>query len=225
MFREYRELCEKGTIKIGSLHLYRTPHKFVLNFPTKEHWRRPSEPEYIEAGLRTFASNFEKMRIRSIAFPPLGCGNGELDFQTTVRPIMDRYLRDLPIPVFIHAPLATPSPPEHRQPAEIKAWLRSTPKDLPFVEVWEDLASEFREVGSLQTLARGTQFTAKYVADPEEPGIQILTGSRTEFVQRDELEDTWSQLRDLGFLAAPGLPGRRERVASYIFPILAASSG
>ena len=222
MFNEYRDLCEKGTLKIGSLHLYRTPHKLVLNFPTKEHWRRPSKPEYIETGLKAFVSNFEKMRIRSIAFPPLGCGNGELAFQSVVRPIMDRYLKDLPIPVFIHAPLATPSPPEHRRPAEIKAWLQSSPRDLPFMEVWEDLVSNFRAVRSLQTITRGTGFAAEYVAGPPGPGIRIRTGGRLEFVRQDELEDTWFQLRDLGFLTAPGLPGRRERVASYIFPILAA---
>ena len=50
MFEEYRRLCEGRLLKIGMLHIYRTPHKWVLNFPTKEHWRQPSRVEYIDAG-------------------------------------------------------------------------------------------------------------------------------------------------------------------------------
>lgn len=92
MFKRYRALCEAGEYDIGKLFLWRTPHKWVLNLPTKKHWRNPSRPEYVEAGLNAFVRNFEKMRISSVAFPPLGCGNGELDFAEVVRPIMDRYL-------------------------------------------------------------------------------------------------------------------------------------
>ncbi|MGH7578417.1 MAG: macro domain-containing protein, partial [Longimicrobiales bacterium] len=74
MFKRYRALCEAGEYDIGKLFLWRTPHKWVLNLPTKKHWRNPSRPEYVEAGLNAFVRNFEKMRISSVAFPPLGCG-------------------------------------------------------------------------------------------------------------------------------------------------------
>jgi len=88
MFLRYRELCEGGEFKIGQLWLYKTPNKWVLNFPTKKHWRYPSRVEYITAGLQTFCRNYARLGIHSIAFPPLGCGHGQLDFETQVRPEM-----------------------------------------------------------------------------------------------------------------------------------------
>ena len=62
MFREYRDLCERGSLQIGALYLYRTDHKSVLNFPTKKHWRSPSQPEYIEEGLKTFVRTYRERR-------------------------------------------------------------------------------------------------------------------------------------------------------------------
>ena len=50
MFKEYRDLCERKQFKIGSLHLYKTPHKWILNFATKREWRRPSQLQYIPRG-------------------------------------------------------------------------------------------------------------------------------------------------------------------------------
>ncbi|MFH1086302.1 MAG: macro domain-containing protein, partial [Chloroflexota bacterium] len=76
MFAEYRRLCETGQLAVGKLWLYRSPNKWILNFPTKEHWRNPSRVEYVETGLDAFRRNYSRMGIRSIAFPPLGCGNG-----------------------------------------------------------------------------------------------------------------------------------------------------
>src|SRR5438094_656515 len=75
MFKEYQVLCEAGQLQIGSLWVFRTPHKWILNFPTKMHWRKPSAPEYVEAGLRKFVATYAAQGITSIAFPRLGCGN------------------------------------------------------------------------------------------------------------------------------------------------------
>jgi len=102
MFHDYQLRCENKTIDIGKLQLYRGPHKWVLNFPTKKHWRNPSKPEYIEAGLRAFVSGYARNGITSIAFPRLGCGNGELDWERQVRPLLERYLSRLPIDVYVH---------------------------------------------------------------------------------------------------------------------------
>src|SRR5882672_1596604 len=91
MFKAYREHCERGDLAIGRLFFYRTEHKSVLNFPTKKHWRQPSRPEYIEEGLKTFAQTYERVGIHSVAFPALGCGNGGLDFEKQVQPLMEKY--------------------------------------------------------------------------------------------------------------------------------------
>ena len=102
MFAEYRRLCAEGALQIGQLHLYRGPQKNVLNFPTKEHWRSPSRPEYIEAGLRTLVASYESWGITSLALPLLGCGAGGLDYPAQVLPLFESYLSTLSIPVFIH---------------------------------------------------------------------------------------------------------------------------
>lgn len=101
MFKAYKKICEERLLDIGRLWLWRGPAQWVLNFPTKKHWRRPSELSFIEAGLEKFASEYEKQGIREIAFPRLGCGNGGLDWDT-VQPIMHKYLADLPIRIYIH---------------------------------------------------------------------------------------------------------------------------
>ena len=78
----------------------------ILNFPTKEHWRSPSKLSYIIEGLDWFCENYQKYDISSIAFPPLGCGNGGLSWEV-VGPIMYSKLRDLPIEIEIYAPFGT----------------------------------------------------------------------------------------------------------------------
>src|SRR5688572_19031838 len=75
MFTQYQQLCERGRITIGKLWLYKTSHKWILNFPTKRTWRQPSQIGFIEAGLSKFSQEFVDLKIHSIAFPALGCGN------------------------------------------------------------------------------------------------------------------------------------------------------
>lgn len=58
MFERYQAFCAGGKFAVGQLYLYRTPHKWVLNFPTKQHWRSPSRMEWIEAGLQKFLDTF-----------------------------------------------------------------------------------------------------------------------------------------------------------------------
>ena len=154
MFETYQRLCASGDLDIGRLFLFRTPNKLVLNFPTKREWRKPSRPEYIEAGLRRFVEVYSKAGITSIAFPPLGCGNGELDFDTIVRPLMEKHLSDLPIPVYLYPPRKARELPEHRKPDQVKEWLRSEPRWLPFAEMWQDLQEVLAKQQEFRTLKR-----------------------------------------------------------------------
>lgn len=101
MFKAYKKICDERLLDIGKLWLWRNSEQWVLNFPTKNNWRNPSKVEFIEAGLKKFVENFERQGIREIAFPRLGCGNGGLDWEV-VRPLMHKYLNDLPIRVYIH---------------------------------------------------------------------------------------------------------------------------
>ena len=80
MFKQYQQFCEQGQFNVGQLWIYKTPHKWILNFLTKAHWRQKSRPEYIEQGLQKFVATYAEKGITSISFPRLGCGNGELDW-------------------------------------------------------------------------------------------------------------------------------------------------
>ena len=77
--------------------------KLIINFPTKIHWRNPSKYEYIEKGLQALRELIKKDGIKSIAIPPLGAGNGGLDWEI-VKPMIIEALQDLPIDLEIFEP-------------------------------------------------------------------------------------------------------------------------
>ena len=107
MFEEYKYLCMEKEIVPGKAYPYYENGKVrILNFPTKQHWRSPSKLEYITNGLDWFVQNYQELGIKSIAFPPLGCGNGGLDWKT-VGPVMYQKLSKLPIDIDIYAPFGT----------------------------------------------------------------------------------------------------------------------
>lgn len=104
--RGYERTCKWGNLNIGRLLFYSDQSRVVLFFPTRRHWRDPSEVSFIEAGLETFARVYDEEardEIFSVAFPALGCGNGGLDW-ADVKPLMTRYLEPLPIPVTVFEP-------------------------------------------------------------------------------------------------------------------------
>lgn len=84
-FNVYRKACENGSIDIGRSLVVRDSHGgrdfLIVNFPTKRHWRTPSEYSYIEQGLDNLVEIISRYGIGSIAIPPLGAGNGGLDWQ------------------------------------------------------------------------------------------------------------------------------------------------
>ena len=109
MFEKYKEHCQSKMIGIGKLWLYKsedTP-QWVLNFPTKFHWKYPSKIEYIEVGLQKFVDTYKDKGITSIAFPLLGTHNGGLN-KVEVLDLMYRYLDkcDIPIEIYEYDPLS-----------------------------------------------------------------------------------------------------------------------
>ena len=110
MFDLYKDYCYKKLIKIGKLWLYKGENDdpWVLNFPTKFHWKYPSKMEYIEAGLKKFVETYQERGITSIAFPLLGTNNGGLD-RDIVLNLMISYLSkcDIPIEIYEYDPMAS----------------------------------------------------------------------------------------------------------------------
>ncbi|WP_340139386.1 macro domain-containing protein [Lactobacillus intestinalis] len=114
MYKKYRILSKRKQLNIGQLmiskeepiYYRRKPtgqyrNRWVLNFPTKRHWRNKSKIEYIEAGLSKFVKEYKNRNIESISFPQLGVGNGGLNWNE-VQEVMEYYLEKVDIPVYIH---------------------------------------------------------------------------------------------------------------------------
>lgn len=101
MYADYREKCERGKIQPGVLTLYKDEEPWVLNFPTKRHWKAKSRLEDIEAGLRTLEKNYRDWGITSLAMPALGCGQGGLEWDTVRQLIVESLAHaDMDIEVF-----------------------------------------------------------------------------------------------------------------------------
>ncbi|WP_119790746.1 macro domain-containing protein [Flavobacterium anhuiense] len=101
MFRVYQDICNKRCLDIGKLWLYKTDHRWILNFPTKYDWRNPTEESYLKLGLEKFMATYKQKEITSIAFPLLGASNGGLPPERSLE-IMMHYLKDCEIPVTIY---------------------------------------------------------------------------------------------------------------------------
>jgi len=91
MFEDYKKKCDKGEVKLGQPYLWDNGKVQILNFPTKGHWKENSQLESIEAGLKYLAENYEVMGINSVSLPPLGCGNGGLNWKD-VKNLINKHL-------------------------------------------------------------------------------------------------------------------------------------
>ncbi len=102
MFKEYRQRCNDGRFEGGTIWLHSGGDKRVLCFATKHHWKSDSRMEYIIDGLNTFIKNYEKMKIKSIAFPMLGCGLGGLNYDAVLQSMKTKLLNvNIPVEIYI----------------------------------------------------------------------------------------------------------------------------
>jgi len=108
MFADYAVRCERGQVRLGEPYLYQDRSGArIVNFPTKSHWRAASRFADIERGLDYLAAHTTEWGITSVAFPPLGCGNGGLEW-AEVGPLLYANLHQLDIAVEVYAPYGTP---------------------------------------------------------------------------------------------------------------------
>jgi O-acetyl-ADP-ribose deacetylase (regulator of RNase III) len=111
-FKAYEAACQRKAVEPGRMFVFDTGEltlpRYIINFPTKRHWRGKSRMEDIDAGLVALAGEIRNRGIHSIAVPPLGSGLGGLDW-AEVRPRIETALRDLPgVEVLVYEPLAAP---------------------------------------------------------------------------------------------------------------------
>lgn len=112
MEEAYRLACKAGEVEPGRMHVFERGEmlnpKFIINFPTKRHWRSKSRIEDIDAGLVALAEEVRRRGIGSLAVPPLGCGNGGLDWNE-VRPRIEAVLGRLEnVRVQVYPPAGAP---------------------------------------------------------------------------------------------------------------------
>jgi uncharacterized protein YwgA/O-acetyl-ADP-ribose deacetylase (regulator of RNase III) len=108
MYEDYVVRCKAKEVRLGEPYLYRRLlPPWILNFPTKDHWRSVSRLSDIVAGLEYLEKHYREWEITSLAVPALGCSNGQLEWRV-VGPTLYRYLSRLDIPVELFAPYGTP---------------------------------------------------------------------------------------------------------------------
>lgn len=109
MFEDYLRRCELGEVELGMPYLFKETmfEQWILNFPTKEGWRTRSSLPAIQRGLEYLQKHVDEWGITSLAVPPLGCGQGGLEWRVVGRALYQGLAR-LDIPVELYAPYGTP---------------------------------------------------------------------------------------------------------------------
>lgn len=112
-FDAYAKACCAEEVRPGLMFIWETGRmvnpRYIINFPTKRHWRGKSRIEDIREGLRALVADVRRLGIKSIAVPPLGCGNGGLDWRD-VRPLIEAAFSELAdVTVQMFSPLGAPA--------------------------------------------------------------------------------------------------------------------
>ena len=148
-FDDYAKACNAGEVRPGRMFVFETGRmmnpKYIINFPTKRHWRGDSRIEDIELGLKALVRDVKRLGIRSVAVPPLGCGNGGLDWED-VRPLIHRAFKSLHgVKVFLFSPKGAPQ-------AKAMPVNTSRPKMTPARALFVKLMDQYASLDYRQTL-------------------------------------------------------------------------
>jgi len=112
-FKAYKAACDRDQLRPGLMHVHDRNSmmnpRFIINFPTKGHWKGKSRMEDIEAGLKALIEEVRKLGIRSIAIPPLGCGLGGLNWKDVRPRIVEAFISFTDVQVFLFEPSGAPA--------------------------------------------------------------------------------------------------------------------
>jgi len=108
-FNRYQNACKENQVKIGQMFISeigegQNPH-YLINFPTKQHWRDNSRLDDIRLGLTALAEEISRLKIQSVAIPALGCGNGGLSWKNVLHLIIEAFTQLPDVRVLIYAPV------------------------------------------------------------------------------------------------------------------------
>lgn len=169
--------------------------------------------EYIEEGLKKFAENWDKLGSDSIAFPRLGCGNGGLDWND-VQPLMEKYLKNIPMQIYIYVDRYVDPLPEHMQVSEIEQWLNGENELEGYEKFWKKLRSRLaHDQGIL--LDNGINVNV----DVTEDGLIINEEHKIE-IKSEELCVFWNYVRDVGVILENEIPLEFQPFANVILKLM-----
>jgi len=114
-YKAYKRACDQGAVELGQMFIWDAGAlagdgpRYVINFPTKKHWRSKSKLSDIRAGLDDLVRQLKDLSINSVAVPPLGCGHGGLRWED-VRPVIERAFEQVPdVQVLLYPPEGAPA--------------------------------------------------------------------------------------------------------------------
>ena len=209
-FRLYVNACNANKVQIGSMFVVETDTmlspKYIINFPTKNHWKAPSKISYIEQGLQDLVRIINEYSISSVAIPPLGCGNGGLSWQV-VEPLIIKAFEDVPhIKVLLYPPQPAPNVKSMRVDKKLQQLTVSRALLLKLMDSYQHQGYDLSKL-EVQKLAyflqaAGEQLRLKYEANQYGPYAENLN----HVLQR--LEGTYIQ----------GYGDRTQRSAIHLLP-------
>lgn len=141
-YEVYRKACAKNEFEIGQVLVVPlaslTNPRYIVNFPTKRHWKGSSRMSDIDEGLHALVAAVRQYQIESIAVPPLGCGNGGLDWQQ-VRPRIEAAFAELPkVRVELYVPIGAPEPEKIQVRTQRPNWTPGRATLVGLLETYAD---------------------------------------------------------------------------------------
>jgi O-acetyl-ADP-ribose deacetylase (regulator of RNase III) len=226
MFTHYQDLCQQDRFNIGELLLYKTPHKWILNFPEKGHFRANVRAEHIADGLKKFAGIHSEQGITSASFPALGQDDDKLDWDNEIRPMMEAYLNPLPILVYVH--LNEPDNPYNnpkRNIRSVRSWLMGQTRHITFDKFWRDIKSIVQTKPNIKLLDSTLgRFHVGVATGRNKRGrnlvLRINETPKPVYLSQSLLIDLWNYVTRTGYVLPHNLPNELDKYARYIVPLL-----
>jgi O-acetyl-ADP-ribose deacetylase (regulator of RNase III) len=189
MFQEYQRACKEGLVRPGEMHVWHPlVGDWVINFPTKRHWRDPSRYEDIESGLEALRAYLEPLGSITIAMPALGCGNGGLDWER-VSGVIRKKLDGVNAHIRIYAPAASRQAGRSALKEPTNDELKSV-EQLGYARVPAAVANALGMSTALFAKSKPDTLTRRWIAllpsrTPDARELQALRSIATELVHRD----------------------------------------
>lgn len=223
MYAAYRTLCQSDKFSTAQLLLYRTPHKWVLNLPTKKHPRAKASLALIEQGLQKFATLCTDQLFGSASFPMLGVEDG-LDWEE-MRPLYDAYLKPLPITIYVHLSEQNPLVADALPLPTLRKWLNSVPQSMPFATFWNNLKRAIRKRDSFATLEPEPRLFQAHI-DDKRNSVRVLLQDSEEslLLPHSQWVDFWRYLTAVGYVLPANMPNGLDAIAPYLLALVSGLS-